>query len=330
MTRPDFPYTRVPGKQWGFVRKSSLWEGPDHFLLVRGTRFSEEYRRFYFRDVQAILLRPCVRPGSIGLWMLLLTGLVWIVAVSVAVHLVPIVAFPLAILLGAGLVAKALIALRFSCRCFIQTAVSREELTSIQTTWSATKALGRMRARIIETQGDLPENAQSLLEGSDASLAVAAVLEEQPQSPQDRKRAMRCLLLAIAVFILMLVNAAQTYRMVDGPSVSSGRADQILTAIMVTATGALTVAALLFAHGLRSLRNLRILLVASLVMQGLDVYLSSTLGSFYRVHGKLVDISTTALRAWRVLVGGDDVLLALFGFGGLILIALYWNSWREG
>src|SRR5437016_13358775 len=54
MARRNFPYRRLPGKQRGWIRKSSLWEGEDHLLLVRGTRFAEDYRRFYYRDIQAI------------------------------------------------------------------------------------------------------------------------------------------------------------------------------------------------------------------------------------------------------------------------------------
>src|ERR1700723_3392091 len=64
----EFPYTRMPGGLRGFVRKSSLWEGSDHFLLLRGTRFSEEYRRFYYRDIEALLVQKCARAGSIGWW----------------------------------------------------------------------------------------------------------------------------------------------------------------------------------------------------------------------------------------------------------------------
>src|SRR5580658_7114351 len=47
-------YRKLPGKRRGFLNVSSVWAGPDHLLLVRGSRFREEYKRFYYRDVQAI------------------------------------------------------------------------------------------------------------------------------------------------------------------------------------------------------------------------------------------------------------------------------------
>src|ERR1700684_1248315 len=48
------PYRKLPGSRRGFFQKSSVWAGPDHLLLVRGSRFRDEYKRFYYRDVQAI------------------------------------------------------------------------------------------------------------------------------------------------------------------------------------------------------------------------------------------------------------------------------------
>src|ERR1700684_2106413 len=55
------PYRKLPGTRRGFIQKSSVWAGPDHLLLVRGSRFREEYKRFYYRDVQAIAVARAPR-----------------------------------------------------------------------------------------------------------------------------------------------------------------------------------------------------------------------------------------------------------------------------
>src|SRR5437899_10193108 len=36
---------------------SSLWLGPDHLLCIDSTGFTENYKRFYFRDIQAVIVR---------------------------------------------------------------------------------------------------------------------------------------------------------------------------------------------------------------------------------------------------------------------------------
>src|SRR6516162_3063872 len=38
------------------ITRSSLWLGDDHLLLVECTGYSETYKRFFFRDIQAITI----------------------------------------------------------------------------------------------------------------------------------------------------------------------------------------------------------------------------------------------------------------------------------
>src|SRR5205809_7300860 len=57
MPRCEKAYRRLPGRTSGFLSYSRLWLGPDHLLLARTAFFSEEYKRFYFRDIQAVVPR---------------------------------------------------------------------------------------------------------------------------------------------------------------------------------------------------------------------------------------------------------------------------------
>ena len=46
---------RLGGKGW--LNHASYWLGPNHLLVVEVSNYVERYRRFYFRDVQAILVQ---------------------------------------------------------------------------------------------------------------------------------------------------------------------------------------------------------------------------------------------------------------------------------
>src|SRR5258706_16109827 len=38
------------------ISRSSLWLGKDHLLVIETNGYTESYKRFYFRDLQAIIL----------------------------------------------------------------------------------------------------------------------------------------------------------------------------------------------------------------------------------------------------------------------------------
>ena len=58
-------YRKLPGRgnrrDGGFIggtfRQSRLWLGQDHLLSVDSTLSSQDLKRFYFRDIQAITVR---------------------------------------------------------------------------------------------------------------------------------------------------------------------------------------------------------------------------------------------------------------------------------
>ena len=39
-----------------FISRSSLWLGRDHLLCVDSSGYTETYKRFYFRDIQAVTI----------------------------------------------------------------------------------------------------------------------------------------------------------------------------------------------------------------------------------------------------------------------------------
>src|SRR5881409_101596 len=77
MERAARTYRPLPGRAAGLAWYHRLWLGPDHLLAVRSFGFTEEYKRFYFRDIQAILIG---RTDSWKRW-----NLIWCVASTLVV-----------------------------------------------------------------------------------------------------------------------------------------------------------------------------------------------------------------------------------------------------
>lgn len=136
---------------------SSLWLGKDHLLTIESTGYTEEYKRFYYRDIQAITVRKTKRQAVTGVVMGIVTlffaglGLAfgnaygddagsifcWIVAGVIGVLFV--------INLAAGA----------TTTCYLRSAVQTEELPSLSRWRRANKALARLRPLIIAAQGEL-------------------------------------------------------------------------------------------------------------------------------------------------------------------------------
>jgi len=133
--------------------RSSLWLGKDHLLLVDTEGYTETYKRFYFRDIQAFILRKTVRMTV----LLIITGLFvalfgfcalaikdevgkWVFGILTGVVAIP---FLLNLFYGP------------TCSCQLRTAVQTEELPSISRVRRARKILARLRPLIVEAQGQL-------------------------------------------------------------------------------------------------------------------------------------------------------------------------------
>jgi hypothetical protein len=139
--------SRIPGRSGVFIR-DSLWKAEDHVLSVRRNPFSESYRRYYFADVQAIVLTELsnsVAPYAAVLAVCLISlaaGLVYTrhLGWGILSGLLALVAFYLSWRLP-------------TCACYIKTSVSTEKLQSLAHLRGAQKALLIIRAEIEKVQG---------------------------------------------------------------------------------------------------------------------------------------------------------------------------------
>jgi hypothetical protein len=122
-------YKRLPGRGFGAFTISSLWEADDHVLLVESNRITESYRRFFFRDIQAVVL---CRTKT---WLVWGSVLATIALVLGGVSLLQEERVLMGLAAGfAGLFAV-LAAVQFlrgpTCRCTLRTAVQTQRLASL-------------------------------------------------------------------------------------------------------------------------------------------------------------------------------------------------------
>ena len=157
MPAPKSIYRPLPGRGTTLTYYARLYLGPDHLLQAASTGYSETYKRFYFRDIQAIIIRR-------SNW-----GLFWAV-----VWLIPAVAFALGALGSNGGIAAVFwsvtgvfflglcihLLLGPTCVCQVQTAVQTEKLPSLKRLPKARKILNQLKPLIAAVQGDL--SAQEL------------------------------------------------------------------------------------------------------------------------------------------------------------------------
>ena len=155
MARPPKLYTRLPGRGTAGFQRSRLWLGPDHLLLVASSTIGERYKRFYFADIQALVIR---RKWSFPWASLAWLPLIWIAALA-AQNLGSGLAW-IVMLASIGVLAACFLAhifLRASqCQCRIQTAVQTEVLASLHRLRAAQKVFAQLRPLIEAAQSPAP------------------------------------------------------------------------------------------------------------------------------------------------------------------------------
>ncbi|HEY3855496.1 MAG TPA: hypothetical protein VGO67_13985 [Verrucomicrobiae bacterium] len=163
MAKAPKEYSRLPGRGVrgsGFRLFSSsravctLWMGRDHLLLVDRTGYTESYKRFYFADIQAIVIRrtssattTIAVTGSLALGIF-----AWAFSISDMAGRITL------FILGGlfALIALHGLWLGPSCVTHIQTAVQTDQLAAWNRIRAARKGLAVLRPKLQETQGTVP------------------------------------------------------------------------------------------------------------------------------------------------------------------------------
>lgn len=142
-----------------FTSRSSLWLGEDHLLCVESNGYTETYKRFYFRDIQAITIRQTKRRL---IWN-------WILGVLIAFCLascnfgsllksqpdVKTIVFLLIAIFIFGIPLLFNNIFGRTCACQLRTAVQIEDLPPLCRIRQTRKVLEKIRPLIIAAQGQL-------------------------------------------------------------------------------------------------------------------------------------------------------------------------------
>jgi len=184
----DREYQRLTrARSRGVVGTASLWLGQDHLLSIDSTGYSEDYKRFYYRDIQAIITR---RTNRRQVWSLIMTiPLALFTWGAIGTSLAGEVRWAVFFWIVVGiLVLTFLLNLAFgpTVRSYLKTAVQTEELPSLNRLGRAHKAMTRLRPLIIAAQGQLapeeiPQRMQNLIAGQPAQVEVTS----NPASPSS-------------------------------------------------------------------------------------------------------------------------------------------------
>ena len=145
-------YRRFGGRVGGLVSHSSIWLADDHLLDCKDSFFTERYRRFYFKDIQALVVNKTIESlmttllASIfamgSLWFLSHATKGWFIFWSIVTGFFFII-LVVNILKGQ------------SCRTFIQTAVQKEQLSGINRIKEIENLLVIIKPAIQSFQGEI-------------------------------------------------------------------------------------------------------------------------------------------------------------------------------
>jgi hypothetical protein len=158
---------------------TSLWLGPDHVLVIDKTSYADDYKRFYFSDIQAFIIRRTDRRlitslciglplAAFALIAFLIDGLGGDLYNGGGIFF-GLLALVLAVLLTCNLAAGPTV------QTYVQTAVQVEELPPLNRLGRAYKVLDRLRPLVVAAQGQLtPAEIPERMRAAQAAEAAAA------------------------------------------------------------------------------------------------------------------------------------------------------------
>lgn len=157
-------YRKLPGS--GAVssfQRTRLYAGTDHILQVTSNGFTETYQRFFFADIQAIVLNYTITGkvwnyllGGLAAFTVLITSTTpqgaWLPLLSIAAFWLVLMAVN--VILGP------------TCACFIKTAVQTQRLPALRRARRARRVIQEhLRPLVHQAQGELsPEELHRRLD----------------------------------------------------------------------------------------------------------------------------------------------------------------------
>ncbi len=157
MSGETSPYRRLPGKKKGFlVGYYTLWLGSDHLLQIYSRLGIEDYKRFYFNDIQAIITRKTatgkIQNYILGAFVGLL-GLLGVISGGGWSVFNAIIAGVLALILLINFFKGP------TCETYLMTAVQTEKLHALNRIKTTQLVMNQLRSLIEQRQGRINPEA---------------------------------------------------------------------------------------------------------------------------------------------------------------------------
>jgi hypothetical protein len=287
----------------------------DHLLRVRANPFSQQYRRYYFTDIQALVLTELPGTGAFywyaaAISLALMGGLLVYSRHPVWGILCGLVALP-AFYLGRRVP---------NCSCYLQTSVSTDKLLAIRHRGAGRKAIALVIAEIEKIQGPLSR------ETLDAHAPGSLVTSPSAPLPASHYGGQ----LHWALFGLMLFHASMSA--VIWITASYSTPIGIISGAASAATLLLAILAAFKQHRSDMARGVRWVVITTLVLYPLDtiagVAVSMYLGIQLASKG-LNPGNTQALvnhPAFKIVRVADLTWFLVLGCIGLVLLSLHKRS----
>jgi len=132
-------------------RRTQLWLGPEHLLLVESEGYREHYKRFDYRDIQAFSIRKTPQGKATNALLGAIAAILLAAAVAVGDPVGRGVLGSFGAFFGLLLLFNA--ACGPTCHCQLRTAVQAVDLPPFTRVRPARKALAKIRVLIEEAQG---------------------------------------------------------------------------------------------------------------------------------------------------------------------------------
>ena len=158
MIRNEKEYIRLPGGVFSLRTRARLYLGKDHILSLLSTGYTESYKRFYFKDIQAVVAQKSADGTMWGISFAIFT-VAWILialiidepVLSFVFGWIPACVF-LVLFLGNLIIGP-------TCVSYIYTAVTKEKLRSLRRLRKAQSVMNTLRPFIDAAQGTLAGDA---------------------------------------------------------------------------------------------------------------------------------------------------------------------------
>jgi hypothetical protein len=148
-------YRKLPGRGSGVISIATLWESDTHLLLVTSWPSGETYRRFFYADIQALILRRTNQRFVINTVL----GVIVVVASAPLVASMFVNSVELGWRVASGIVAGVCLffilvnsLLGRTCNLHVQTPIQCERMPNVRRERQARKILARIQPLIEAAQ----------------------------------------------------------------------------------------------------------------------------------------------------------------------------------